>query len=92
MNEYVIEALRIVREDSKAAVGDRVRKQTAPDDLPEAARWVREVRARHGIPQSDLAYAIGTTQAYLSAIECGRRELSERFRRRIQRIDNLIGD
>ncbi len=38
----------------------------------DAASFVRELRARHGLSQSALAYRAGTTQQAVSRIEHGR--------------------
>jgi transcriptional regulator with XRE-family HTH domain len=38
----------------------------------DAASFVRELRARHGLSQSALAYRAGTTQQAISRIEHGR--------------------
>jgi transcriptional regulator with XRE-family HTH domain len=45
-------------------------------DMNDAAETIRELRKRHGISQRQLALRAGTSQAAISQLESGRRDLS----------------
>lgn len=54
---------------------------------------IREMRARHGLAQKDMAAALGVSAAYLSALEHGRKGApSFEFVQRIIRYFNIIWD
>jgi transcriptional regulator with XRE-family HTH domain len=47
--------------------------------------WLREQRARKGWTQEQAAARLGVSQTYLSLVENGRRPVSQRFARKLQR-------
>lgn len=48
-----------------------------------AGQLIRDARHRHGLSQRSLALRAGTTQAWISAIECGRAQPTVQMLRRL---------
>jgi type I restriction enzyme M protein len=59
------------------------------DDVPNIASWIRDGRRRLGLSQADLARRVGTSQAYVSQWETGRRLPADA---EMTRLSALLGE